>query len=194
MPHIDTTVLRRCQKGDQRAQGELYRLCFGFLMPICYRYAGSEDDPMEFLNVGFYKVLTNLEKRNPKVPFEAWCKRVVINAILDELRKKKRYRAHISSPDVLRDAPVEEPRIGAEIDQETSAEEIMEDIRHLPTTTGNVFNLFAIDGYKHREIAEMLGISEGTSKWHYAEARKRLKARILARRAARGEEIKQKVS
>ncbi|MEM7367208.1 MAG: RNA polymerase sigma factor [Bacteroidota bacterium] len=182
MSQIDTALLKRCQKRDQRAQSELYRLCFVFLMPICYRYAGSEDDAMEFLNMGFYKVISNLKKYSPKIPFEAWCKRVVINTILDELRKKKRYRKHVSSSDELLEFQSNEPMIDPEIDQETSADEIYEDIRHLPRTTASVFNLYAIDGYKHKEIAKKLGISEGTSKWHYSEAKKRLKAKILARR------------
>lgn len=185
MPQIDTALLKRCQKRDQRAQSELYRLCFEFLMPICYRYAGNDDDAMEFLNMGFYKVMANLKKYSPKVPFEAWCKRVVINTILDELRKKKRYRKHVSSSDELLNFQTNEPMIDPEIDQETSADEIYEDIRGLPRTTASVFNLYAIDGYKHKEIAKKLGISEGTSKWHYSEAKKALRAKILSRRKGR---------
>lgn len=183
MTNITPTLIQRCRQRDQRAQSELYRLCYGFLMPVCYRYASSDDDPMEFLNVGFYKVLANLKKYKSNIPFEAWSKRVVINAILDELRKKKRYRSHVRSSEELTGNSGDESFVLSEIDQETSAEEIYEDIRELPNTTGSVFNLYAIDGYKHKEIAKKLGISEGTSKWHYSEARKRLKAKIIRRRA-----------
>ena len=177
MAQIDPLLLKQCMQKDQRAQSKLFELCFGFLMPICLRYAKCEDDAHEYLNLGFYKILRNLKKRPPEAPFIAWARRVQINAILDELRKDKRYRDRIQVGD---HQTLPEKNLTIDYDSlPLEAEDIHRMIRSLPPTTATVFNLYAIDGYKHREIAKMLKIPEGSSKWHYSEARKRLQKMIL---------------
>ncbi|MEL6134619.1 MAG: RNA polymerase sigma factor [Bacteroidota bacterium] len=103
--------------------------------------------------------------------FQPWCKRVMINTILDELKKKKRYQYHVQLSDVVQ---LENASEEVRFDENLGAQEIYLAIRSLPPQTASVFNLHAIDGYKHKEIAQMLGISEGTVKWHYSDARKRL--------------------
>jgi len=173
---ISPELIRSCIKKDRKAQSELYKTCYGFLMPVCMRYASCEDDAMSYLNLGFYKILSNLKKYKSHIPFQAWAKRVVINATIDEMRRNKRYKAHeeMNGNDIFRES--ESLKIYDE--EAISSEDVYLLIQQLPPMTGSVFNLYALDGYKHREIAKMLKIKEGTSKWHYAEAKKRLKGLI----------------
>ena len=175
-PHIQ--LIKACIKKDKQAQSKLYELCFGYLYPVCLRYATCEDDAKEYLNLGFYKILKNLKKLHKRESFLPWSKRVMINSILDELKKKKRYQNHVQLSDI---AQLETASGTIQFDENLGAQEIYLAIRSLPPQTASVFNLHAIDGYKHKEIAQMLGISEGTVKWHYSDARKRLQ-KLLAKK------------
>lgn len=178
MAGVSDALIRRCLKEEPQAQSELYRACFGFLMPVCARYAPSRDDAMEYLNLGFYKLLSNLKKYQPPAPFEAWAKRVVIHTIIDTWRRSRHRRQELS----MEEHPPPESADGelpGSAQQLISAEDAFLFIRQLPPMTAAVFNLFAMDGYPHKDIAALFGISEGTSKWHYAEARKRLKIMVL---------------
>lgn len=171
MATITPKLIKACLRKDRKAQSKLYEHCFGFLMPVCKRYAACEDDAMEYLNLGFYKLLKNLDKLTDLQAFPAWARQIVIRTILDELRKKKRQADRVSfGEEAMAKAPVSDQAVEGGL----HVEAIYAAIRRLPPTTAHVFNLQAIDGYKQREIAEMLGISIGTVKWHYAEARKRL--------------------
>lgn len=175
MTSITPKLLKACQKNDKNAQSKLYEVCFGFLMPVAMRYASCQDDAMAYLNLGFYKILKSLKQLKDPQAFQAWSRRVLIHAILDEIKKERRYQERVvlkeeQSSDELPDDFLMEERI--------DAEEIYAAIRSLPPVTASVFNLYAIDGYKQKEIAEMLGIQIGTVKWHYAEARKQLKEKL----------------
>ncbi len=138
---------------------------------------------MELLNIGFYKILTVLEKfdMNQSSSFLAWTKRVMINTIIDEMRKNKKYKSQTKM--------LEEAELQWQVESKqdwfdsaaVSAEEICQFINELPVLTASVFNLHAIDGYKHNEIAEQLGIGLSASKWHYASAKKKLQTKILAK-------------
>ncbi|MEO0897191.1 MAG: RNA polymerase sigma factor [Bacteroidota bacterium] len=175
MTQVTLKLLRACRKKDRRAQSMLYEHCFGFLMPVAMRYANCEDDARAYLNMGFYKILKKLDQLKDINAFQGWAKRVLITTILDQLRKEKRYTDKVlhtedSQGEEIPDAWLNESDI--------DAEEIYAAIRSLPPMTASVFNMYAIDGYKQKEIAELLKIQLGTVKWHYAEARKRLKARL----------------
>ncbi|MCI4669828.1 MAG: RNA polymerase sigma factor [Bacteroidia bacterium] len=175
MTSITQKLIKACRKKDKKAQSKLYELCYGILMPIAMRYATCQDDAMAYLNLGFYKILKNLDKLKDIQAFPAWARKVLIHSILDELKKEKRYNEKIvlgdeNGKEELPDDFLQEAHI--------SAEDIYHAIRSLPPVTASVFNLYAIDGYKQKEIAEMLGVQIGTVKWHYAEARKRLKEKL----------------
>src|SRR5690606_8436222 len=127
------------------------------------------------------------ESYNPVYPFVVWAKKLLINHIIDELRKEDAYLKNIT----LVDIEVEEVEIGNVLnlgEKKFDEQELRLLLKTLPKVTQQVFNMFAIDGYKHREIAEMLNISEGTSKWHVNEARKRLKE--MMERIVKSEEIR----
>lgn len=171
---IDHQLLERCLKEDQRAQSELYKLLYGKLIGTCWRYASDKEQAIEYLNIGFVRILLNLKQYRPEVPFELWARRVTINTIINEFKKNKIWkdRNRVGLPDYTANR-------SEESDLSAAQEEMMEAIRskslQLPPMTLKVFNLFAIDGYSHGEISEMLGISEGTSAWHFSDAKRRIR-------------------
>lgn len=172
---IEPGLLQACLREDRRAQSELYRRCFSVMMGICIRYTRQEADALALVNLGFLKILQNLDRRRERVPFEAWLRRIMINTVIDDFRKQKRYKeTHQPSEfdgSVVYDSHVELNEAALRLD----AEALERLITRLPDVSQQVFNLYAIDGFSHKEIGKMLGISDGTSKWHVAFARKRLK-------------------
>lgn len=177
---FDRELIKACSDGDRKAQEELYKKCFAPLLSICYRFANNKDDAVILLNEAFYKILTNIEKQNPDIPFFAWAKRITVNYCIDEYKKannKKKVVAEAEDADEL------ENKANLTIDEEETERyppdllaKAKEEILNLPATTQEVFQLFALEGYSHREIADIMGIKEGTSKWHVNNARKMLKA------------------
>ena len=174
---VHKDILKKCRKNDRRAQFELYELCYPILMSVCLRYERNKESAEELLNLGFYKILTKLDKYDPKVPFEAWIRRVTINTVIDEFRKKSRDK-HTFLEKLEGTVPIANMSYN-EADLKFDAAELEEMIRQLPETSQKVFNLYIVDGYNHKEIGKLLGISEGTSKWHLSTSRKTLKKRII---------------
>ncbi len=174
--NVDSQLLRACQRRDRKAQAELYRRSFSLLMGVCIRYVRHQEEAVALVNMGFLKILNNLGKYHSKVPFEAWIRRIMINTVIDEYRKNKQHKATIEYTDFTETPGYEAKNVGYnEADQAFDAEDIERMIRALPPVSREVFNLFAIDGYSHKEIGEMMGISIGTSKWHVSFARKTIK-------------------
>ena len=139
------------------------------------RYRKDESEAAAILNEGFLKILKNLDKYKSNVPFEAWIKRIMINTVIDEFRKNRKVRELIENTD-FEDYHNHEGLVEMNTaDLNFDAEQLEQMIKRLPPVSQKVFNLFAIDGYTHAEIGEMLGISVGTSKWHISSARKKLK-------------------
>lgn len=181
--NIQPQLIAKCIKKDRKAEYELYKNTYGYLLSICLRYTKDRETANEILNMGFLKILNNLEKYNLAIPFKVWIRKIMVNTLIDEYRKVKREREHITY--------VEEYFDSADYSETNHAlskmdvKQIYDLISKLPEASKQVFNLFVIDGYSHREIADMLGISEGTSKWHLNAARTQLREviekNILAR-------------
>jgi len=146
-----------------------------------------EEDAMALLNLGFLKILNKLDTYKTHIPFEAWIRRVMINTIIDEYRKNKRYNEKTDKVDFGSSyTKFEGMVVYNEAEDMLGVEEIERMVQQLPSAAQRVFNLYVIDGYTHKEIGEMLGISVGTSKWHLSDARKRLRKmieRVMAQRA-----------
>lgn len=175
MNQICAQLLQDCQAGDRKAQYQLYQSCYPLLMSVCMRYMQDDLEARGMLNQGFLKIVTNLEKYREEVPFEAWIRRIMINTIIDNFRKNRKVKELIEHRDFASSPPPQTDRFDWNIaDQQFDAEQIEALIRSLPPMSQKVFNLYAIDGYSHREVSEQLGISVGTSKWHLSSARKRL--------------------
>ena len=179
--NIEAALLEACIKQDRRAQSELYRRCYGVLMGICMRYLKDEQEAVGMLNQGFLKILNGLPKRNERAPLEAWMRRIMINTVIDEFRRQKRHHEAIRYEDFTDTTHYEEYIDYNQADQDLDAAAIEVLIQQLPDVSRQVFNLYAIDGYSHKEVAEMLGMSVGTSKWHVNFARNKLKEQIRQR-------------
>ena len=170
--NIDHQLIEACRREERKAQFELYKLCYGILMSVCFRYERNKEDAEFLLNKAFLKILKNLDAYADNVPFEAWIRRITINTAIDEYRKNQRSKIdYVEEPMLL--AGLSEMDYN-EADKNFDAEELLALIRTLPPASQKVFNLYIIDGYNHKEIAEQLGMSEGTSKWHLSSARKKL--------------------
>jgi len=163
-------------KKKRKAQMEFYRKYFGLLMSVAFKYHRNEEDAAAIVNTAFLKIFDNIEKYNPEIPIEVWMRRITINHIIDEFRKNKKHKETFI--DVVGEETYESnSNTENNIFEEDIETEIVEEIlNQLPNATKNVFCLYAIDGYSHKEITELLGIGYETSKWHVKEARKRLKA------------------
>jgi len=146
-------------------------------MSVCMRYKIDYDEAKSSVNAGFLKILNNLDRYDPKVPFEAWIKRIMINHVIDEFRKNRKVKELIEYTDFNEKYVLDMVDYNA-ADKEFDAADLEAMIRTLPPVTKKVFNLFAIDGYSHKEICKMLGIHDGTSKWHVSSARKKLQDMI----------------
>lgn len=183
---VEKALIEACAKQERKAQFELYKACYGVLMSVCFRYKTNKEDAEEVLNIGFLKILNSINKYQFNVPFEAWIRRIMINTLIDEYRKNKKDKETMDFVDMS------ESKVGADqldansADLEFDAEDLLKMLEKLPDMSKRVFNLYAIDGYTHKEIADMLNMSEGTSKWHVSFARAELR-KIMDRSKIRSE-------
>ncbi|MGZ3901671.1 MAG: RNA polymerase sigma factor [Bacteroidia bacterium] len=174
--NIQPQLIALCIKRDRKAEYELYKNTYSYLMSICLRYTRDKDTASAILNMGFMKILSNLEKYNLAIPFKVWIRKIMVNTLIDEYRKLKREREKVSYVEEYYDSTdfSEANEALSKID----CQQIYDLIAKLPEASRQVFNLYVIDGYTHKEIADMIGISEGTSKWHLNAARQKLKEQI----------------
>jgi RNA polymerase sigma-70 factor (ECF subfamily) len=184
--HIDINLLKACRKNKRAAQEKLYEACFQFLMPVCMRYHRNEEDARAIYNVAYMKIIKNLDKIDLEdTPFAAWAKRIMTNTLIDEYRKNKKYKEKISKRDDDRELEYHSKGVKNDAESNLGESEIMKLLDQLKPSTKRVFMLYVIEGYNHREIGEIMEMSEGTSKWHLSTARKELRELISKR-----EEIK----
>lgn len=175
--NIEPKLITECIDGNRRSQNELYKIYYHYLMSICIRYTGNSDRAKENLNLGFYRILKYLKTYKMEEPFKPWIRKVMINTLIKEFKKEKSHNLNLVYVEDYYDA--EKYSEMNTIMEKINSEQIRRFISQLPNSSRQVFNLYFIDGYKHREIAEMMGFSEGTSKWHLNSAREKLKEMIL---------------
>lgn len=170
---MEPKLLLECQRGDRNAQRKVYEKMAGRLYSVCKRYLRSDEDIEEVLADAFYKIFTKIHQlQNPDV-FEAWAKKITVNECLQKLRSVK--DLHIS----LEENPIDSS--GSMIENVSFEKDILNLLNFLPEGCRAIFNLFAIEGYPHKEIAAMLSISEGTSKSQLNFARKKLQELLVNR-------------
>jgi RNA polymerase sigma factor (sigma-70 family) len=174
--NVQPPLIAACIKHERRAEYELYRVIYSYLMSICMRYAKDRDTASELLNAGYMKILSNLSSYKPEVPFKAWIRRIMVNTLIDEYRRNKREREKVTYVEEYYDS-TDYSEVNEALSR-INCKQILDHIARLPEATKKVFNLFVIDGYSHKEIAGLLEISEGTSKWHMNSARQKLKEMI----------------
>jgi RNA polymerase sigma-70 factor (ECF subfamily) len=166
----DEQLLEAILRQDATAQRRLYEKYARKMFGVCLRYARSREEAEDLLQDGFLKVFQKLSSFKNEGSLEGWIRRVIVNTSLDYIRQQKLQWA---DPETI-----EEPGTDAGVIEKMNAGELLALIQQLPTGFRTVFNLYAIEGYSHREIGEMLQISEGTSKSQYARARVQLMERI----------------
>ena len=166
-------LIRGCISHDRKSQKLLYKAFYGFAMAICLRYAGNRDDAAEVMNQGFMKVFTKIETFDASRPFKAWLGRIMMNVSIDHYRAnlKMVYAEDLENAGHLDDGTI--------TDSNLNYQDLLTMVQQLPQAYRTVFNLFAIDGYSHEEIADMLNINVGTSKSNLFKARQKLKQMVL---------------
>jgi RNA polymerase sigma factor (sigma-70 family) len=170
----ETELVEGCKKHDRHAQELLYRKYAGKMYAVCCRYVKSKMEAEDVLVMAFAKVFERIGQYNGEGSFEGWVRKVMVNESLTYLRKHKNMylETDIAAAD-------REPDY-ARIEDTLEADDLMSMIAELPTGYRIVFNLYAIDGYTHKEIADRLGIQENTSKSQLSRARAQLQRHLLA--------------
>lgn len=174
-PHTLTDQLRACRKGDERAMHWLFRQFAPKMLGVCRRYLYRQDLAEEALSSGFARAFDNMDSLREDVRFEGWLRAIMVRECIDTLRREKRY-LFAEEVDLL-----PESMAPASVEHDLAAAELLVMIDQLPTGYRTVFNLYAVEGYSHPEIARMLGISENTSKTQYKKAREAIQTRMVAR-------------
>jgi RNA polymerase sigma-70 factor (ECF subfamily) len=170
----DQQLLLGCRNGDRFAQRYLYERYGGRLLAIPMRYVSNRGEAVEILNTAFFKIFQSIPNYQPTHSLQSWMSKIVFYTAIDVVRQRI---SHSKSTIYNDDFP--ENAIENDALNNLAVEDLYELVQQLPPATQAVFSLYAVDGYKHKEIAEMLKISEGTSKWHLAEARKMLKEKLI---------------
>ncbi len=167
-------IINGCLAGNRRDQELLYRRYAARLYAVCLQYSGNNEEARDILQEGFIKIFENLASYKHEGSFEGWMHRITVNTALEKFRSRNGlYR--VEDIDLL-------PELDAEPDSQDyaglEAADLLEIIRELPPKYRMVFNLYAIEGYSHKEISEMISISEGTSKSNLSRARVILQRRV----------------
>lgn len=169
----EKTLVEACLSGNYRAQKKLYQLYSPQMMGVCMRYSSCVADAEDVLQDGFIRVYSHLDTYSGTGTLGGWMRRIMINVALQRFRENKNVQmVRIENSELhLRE-------VSDDVLSSMSADELMEKIQGLPIGFRTVFNLYAIEGYKHHEIAKQLGINEGTSKSQYSRSKAMLREMI----------------
>lgn len=168
----EALLINGCLNEERWAQKELHESFYGRMMGICLRYSNNSEDARDILNEGYVKVFRYLGRYKIGTSLECWIRRIMINTSIDFYRKEMRHRTD--------DIEYAQHKIAQDADAESnfSAKEILAVIQKLPPCYRAVFNLYAIEGYSHKEVAAALGITESTSRSNLVKARSKLKEHL----------------
>ena len=162
----EAQLIHACLQNDRNAQRKLYQAYAGRMLVVCMRYVQNQAEAEDILQDAFIKIFQNLSKFRAESTLGSWIKRIVVNTAINQIRAGIHFK---DMSDVQEyENQVSDNQSGIETIQ---FQELIEMIQKLPKGCRAVFNLFAIEGYKHHEIAEMLNITEGTSKSQYSRAK-----------------------
>lgn len=173
MQDYSEQIIIGCKKEDRKAQERLYKDYYRAMISICMYYTKNQEDAVEVLNSAFLKVYKYIQRYDPRqATLYTWIRTIVVNTCLDFIKSQQQFIAPHELDDSIN------VHIPAEAISKMKAAEILYFVTKLPPATQAVFNLYVMEGYNHKEIAQQLKISEGTSKWHLSEARKSLQQMI----------------
>ncbi len=168
-----STLILGCREGRRDAQEKLYKKLYPKMMSVVKRYTNQYQYHIaeEILNNGFLKVFNKIDSYKYEGSFEGWVRRIIVNSVYDYVRQNTKYMEKVVFVE-------KDEVINTDLASKMRYDELMKLVQQLPENTRAVFNMFVIEGLPHKEICEILKISEGTSKWHLFEARKILKQKI----------------
>lgn len=167
-------TIKACKKGERRAQEKFYRHFYGFAMSACMPYANSHAEAEEIVHDGFIKVFTSFKKFRTGERIEPWLKRIIVNTAIDHYRSQQKHYNQIELNEAMNEQHVDLSAL-----QKMAEDDIMGLVQRLTPAYRMVFTLYTVEGYKHREIAARLGISEATSKTNLMKAKEKLKHLII---------------
>ncbi|MBZ5855661.1 RNA polymerase sigma factor [Flavihumibacter profundi] len=169
---MDSDLIKGSIEGDPKMQEALYQRYAAKMFAVCLRYAGNNDDAQDLLQEGFIKVFKNLAKFRNEGSFEGWIRRVFVNTSIEQYRRK----VHLNSISEKEEMVIEDASVSV-LDQ-LAERDIIQLVQDLSPGYRAVFNLYVIEGFSHKEIADMLHISEGTSKSQLARAKSILQKKV----------------
>lgn len=171
---LNNEIIQQIKKNDRKVILRLYEHTFNVLMSTAVRYKSNREDQMAIVNSAFMKIIDSIDQYKVGSNYFSWSKRIVSNTVIDDFRKNKSYKA-LFNAEIDETADTVTRDFTPEAYKEMEVEEVQQILDQLPPATKITFNLFAIDGYSYKEIAEELNVGYETVKWHVKEARKRLK-------------------
>ncbi len=166
---LNPKLIEGCVKKDRKSQKELYKLYYGYALRICLRYSKNKDEAVEVVNDGFMKVFINIARYQSEQSFNSWLSTIMINTAIDQYRKRIK---QLEMEELNEQHQVEDRE---NILSNINYEDLIKLVQKLSSAYRTVFNLFAIDGYTHEEISQLLQISVGSSKSNLFKARENLK-------------------
>jgi RNA polymerase sigma-70 factor (ECF subfamily) len=166
------SIIAACLEQDQQAQRALIKMFYGYAKTISMRYGANQEEVQEIVNDGFLKVFSNLGKYDHSLHFKGWLRTIMVNTAIDYYRKWNKYNNHDGLDHI------EVVDISDDVISKISANEILKLVQQLPPSYRMVFTLYVVEGYNHREIGDLLGIREGTSKSNLQDARRKLQAMV----------------
>lgn len=173
LTHLPDTILQGCKQNNLQSQEQLYSHCYPEMIKVCYRYAGDMDGAGIIFNNAMLRVFKSINSYKEEGKLMGWIKTIVTNCCIDFVKKQNRFKEEAKG-----NIEEHEISIAADAFSFVSAKEIQQMIQQLPKATSTVFNLYIYEGFTHKQIAQSLGISEGTSKWHVNEGRRLLKTKL----------------
>ncbi len=173
----EEALLKGCLSNDANAQRELYNKYSSKMLAVCYRYAHNREDAEDMLQEGFIKVFLQIHTFENRGAFEGWIRRIVVHTCINILKKNKKFN---ESVDIIHATGIQvrEESVPAIV----QAKQVVECIRLLPIGYRTVLNLYAVEGYSHREIATMLEIEESTSRSQYTRAKAMLEDILIRKK------------
>lgn len=170
----DEDLVKECVSGNAIAQKKFYDLFARKMMGVCLRYSNDYDEAQDILQDGFVKIFNKLPAFESKGSLEGWVRRIMVNTALDAYRKAKKHQNNVDVDSVSYLLDSDDYTI-----ESINANDLLKIIHSIPEGYRVVFNLFAIEGYSHKEIAERLGVTESTSKSQFSRARKMLRKILI---------------
>lgn len=162
------TIIKGCRERDTYSQEKLYKQFYGYAMGVALTYCTLREDAVEVTNDSFMKVFKNIDTYNITEPFKPWFRKIVVNTAIDRARANKRFNNQIQIDDFL-------PASHVDVEAELNAKQIYKLLNELPDLLRFVFNMYEIEGYSHREVAQKLKIAESSSRTYLTRAKAQLR-------------------